>query len=176
LPKKGQKTPLETRLKQSMAALGKEKSPEHRAAMSDGRRGMKLSPSHRANISNSLTASYSEGRRTTGSRRTPEKKKMIRACRNMIHRCLAMRDTDKSRRTHELLGYSAQELVDHLSCLFEENMSWENYGFGDGKWVIDHIKPISRWSLESNLSEINALSNLRPMWWRKNLLKGAKEI
>ncbi len=69
------------------------------------------------------------------------------------------------------LGYSSNELANHLQLYFVEGMNWENFGTA---WHIDHTRPISSFSLDTLLSVINALSNLRPMWARENLSKGAK--
>jgi hypothetical protein len=49
-------------------------------------------------------------------------------------------------------------------------MSWSNYG----RWHIDHKKPISKFKDGSNISVINALSNLQPLWAKDNLSKGNK--
>jgi len=53
-------------------------------------------------------------------------------------------------------------------------MAWENYG----KWEIDHIKPIIAFVREGveDLSIINALSNLQPLWVYENRSKQGKYI
>ncbi|WP_214293962.1 hypothetical protein, partial [Escherichia coli] len=38
------------------------------------------------------------------------------------------------------LGYTTEDLNLHIESLFDDGMSWDNYGL----WVIDHILPISR--------------------------------
>ena len=51
-------------------------------------------------------------------------------------------------------------------------MSWDNYG----DWHIDHITPKSTFDL-SDPDEIRAcwsLPNLRPLWGKDNIRKGAK--
>lgn len=75
------------------------------------------------------------------------------------------------------VGYTKQELMDHLESLFDENMTWDNYGFYG--WHVDHIKPISSFDIKSNscpeFKKCWALSNLQPLWWIDNIKKGAKE-
>lgn len=70
------------------------------------------------------------------------------------------------------LGYSAQELVDHLSHLFKDGMSWDNYG----RWHVDHIKPCSLFDLSDPIqfSECWSLDNLQPLWRDDNIRKGAR--
>jgi 5-methylcytosine-specific restriction endonuclease McrA len=53
-------------------------------------------------------------------------------------------------------------------------MSWDNYGYGKGKWVIDHIIPLSS---AKNVDELHSLcyyTNLQPLSWEDNMLKGNK--
>lgn len=91
-------------------------------------------------------------------------------CCTVIARCLR----NKTDRTAELLGYSAEELRTHLEKHFEPGMSWENYGKGMDSWSIDHSRPITKFPATATLAEINALENLRPMWHRKNCAKKNK--
>lgn len=70
------------------------------------------------------------------------------------------------------LGYSPEDLVTHLSSLFDDGMSWENYG----KWHVDHIKPCASFDL-TDKDQFDAcwrLSNLQPLWASENIRKGAK--
>ncbi len=94
-------------------------------------------------------------------------RKMAQFCCSVIHRCLR----NKTDRTYTLLGYTAKELKSHLEKLFIDGMSWENYGKEEGQWSIDHIKPISKHSKDSTLSEINSLKNLQPLWHKENCSK-----
>ena len=91
--------------------------------------------------------------------------KVISFMRKSVLRCIK----NKNDRTHEILGYSKDELVFHIERQFQKNMSWENYG----KWHIDHIVPIG-FFLKSGIDDpkvINALTNLRPIWAHENLSK-----
>lgn len=73
--------------------------------------------------------------------------------------------------TWQLLGYSRQELMNHLERQFLPGMSWENYG----EWHVDHIQPLSSFRFTGrDCPEFKAawgLSNLRPLWARDNILK-----
>lgn len=92
--------------------------------------------------------------------------------RRIVHRVLRIIGTKKTTSSQNLLGYSAKELRAHLENQFLPGMSWETHG----AWHIDHIKPISAFIAEgiTDPKIINALSNLRPLWARDNLVKGAK--
>ena len=82
----------------------------------------------------------------------------------------------------EKLGIkSGQELRDHIEALWEEGMNWDNYGLGNGFWVVDHHIPIKYW--KNNFDLLNNLEiqrkcfgkeNLKPMWWVDNAHKAAK--
>lgn len=72
----------------------------------------------------------------------------------------------------ELVGYSVQDLSDHLASLFTEGMTFDNYG----EWHIDHRIPISWFSFtsveDSDFKACWALENLQPKWGPDNLKKG----
>ena len=78
----------------------------------------------------------------------------------------------------DMLGYTGQDLISHLESQFEHGMTWDNYGFGDDKWHIDHIIPIRAFNFSSPNDEdfvrCNALENLRPLWQKENLAKGGE--
>lgn len=79
-------------------------------------------------------------------------------------------------RMRELLGYGSEELRVHLERQFSCGMTWER--FMAGEIHIDHIVPVASFGIDSADSEdfraCWALSNLRPMWAKENLSKGAK--
>ena len=74
----------------------------------------------------------------------------------------------------DVIGYSIHDLKSHLERQFLRGMSWGNMG----EWHIDHIIPLSSFNFSSpNDPEIRrawALSNLRPLWARDNMMKHAK--
>jgi len=70
------------------------------------------------------------------------------------------------------LGYTPQQLKEHIQSKFLDGMSWDNYG----EWHIDHIVPQS-WlpfvSLEDeNFIKCWSLHNLQPLWAFDNISKG----
>ena len=84
----------------------------------------------------------------------------------------ALKGQMKQARTRELLGYTVEELRIHLESQFQEGMGWHNWSkYG---WHIDHVKPVSSFPVDASIKDINALQNLRPLWWRQNLLKSSR--
>lgn len=83
---------------------------------------------------------------------------------------------DWQKKTRDLLGYSAAELVPHLERQFLPGMSWENAG----AWHIDHIIPLSSFRItgpdDPAIRQAWALSNLRPLWRADNLKKHARVL
>jgi len=72
------------------------------------------------------------------------------------------------------LGYSIQELKEHLESQFDNHMSWDNYG---NYWHIDHVMPQSDFPYTSmedeNFKRCWELSNLRPLEAKQNMVDGA---
>ena len=91
----------------------------------------------------------------------------IIAWRSLLHRVIKQFGMKKEGRTIDILGYSATDFKSHISSLFEDGMSWENWG----TWHIDHIYPVSKFDKNTPASEVNALSNLQPLWAKDNLEK-----
>lgn len=73
----------------------------------------------------------------------------------------------------DLVGYSHDELKAHLERQFVKGMGWHNMS----EWHIDHIVPLSSFHIsgpdDPNLRRAWALTNLRPIWARDNIKKGA---
>lgn len=86
--------------------------------------------------------------------------------------------TNGSGTTFELLGYTIDDLMNHLEALFLPGMTWENYGLYG--WHIDHVRPLASFSYDSvddpEFREAWALSNLQPLWAQDNWSKGATFI
>lgn len=72
----------------------------------------------------------------------------------------------------DVVGYSLEELMEHLENLFTDGMSWGNYG----EWHIDHKVPRSWFAYESyedpEFLACWCLANLKPMWGAENISKG----
>lgn len=73
-------------------------------------------------------------------------------------------------------GFTVKELKSHLSSLFVEGMTWDNYG----KWEIDHIIPVSFFKYtttkDTEFKMCWRLENLQPLWAEDNRKKAAKII
>lgn len=84
----------------------------------------------------------------------------------------------KINKTFNILGYTAQDLVQHLESQFKPDMTWENHGT---LWHIDHIRPVASYyfydknlKLDENvIKECWSLDNLRPLYATENLKKGS---
>lgn len=72
------------------------------------------------------------------------------------------------------LGYTGADLKRHLERQFVKGMTWTNYG---KRWHIDHIIPLASFKItcidDPDFAAAWALTNLRPLWWKANVLKGA---
>ena len=91
----------------------------------------------------------------------------IIAWRRLLYRTLYYLRKEKESNTFNELKYTALELKEHIEKLWLDGMSWGNYG----KWEIDHIKPLTKWEINSLPCEVNALSNLQPLWKEDNIKK-----
>jgi hypothetical protein len=87
------------------------------------------------------------------------------------------------------LPYTMQELKEHLEKQFEPWMNWDNGGnyrldqwndndISTWKWQLDHIIPHSTFQYisieDQQFRDCWALSNLRPLSAKQNILKGKK--
>jgi len=87
----------------------------------------------------------------------------------------SLRDKKAGRRWETLVDYTLKDLMKHLESLFDENMTWENYG---SYWHIDHIKPRSFFKYTSSddqeFKKCWALENLQPLEKTANFRKNNK--
>lgn len=75
----------------------------------------------------------------------------------------------KSARTEQILGCTFDEFMAHIEKQFTKGMSWENRD----EWHIDHITPMASAESEHDVLALNHFTNLRPMWAKDNIAKGA---
>ena len=92
--------------------------------------------------------------------------RLTRATSLAIWRCL--KHSKGGRHWENLVGFSLEDLKEHLSSQFRDDMCWANYGT---VWEIDHIKPLSRCA---TFEEAWQLSNLQPLYCSDNRSKGNK--
>jgi hypothetical protein len=88
--------------------------------------------------------------------------------RNAIH------NNAKSKSSFELLGCTVDELKVHMEAQFKEGMTWANWGrFG---WHMDHIIPCASFDLSDPEQQKACFhyTNLQPLWYWENQLKGKK--
>ncbi len=91
----------------------------------------------------------------------------------------------------KFLPYTIVQLKDHLESQFKPWMSWENWGIYDPStwddndsatwtWQLDHIIPHSKFKYSSmeddEFRRCWALSNLRPLASKRNIMEGASRI
>jgi hypothetical protein len=95
------------------------------------------------------------------------RKKFRKMCEQHIRRFMNASGGCKTRHTHELLGYTPQQLQVHI-------LSHQDYEkCKDKVWHVDHIFPIKAFLDHGilDLKIINALENLRPMLGPENISK-----
>jgi len=96
--------------------------------------------------------------------------KLAKVLRSRIHS--AIRNRSKSGSAVKLLGCTIEELRVYIEKQFVEGMTWENWSqFG---WHLDHILPLSSFNLSDpdQLKKACHFTNLQPLWWRDNIIKG----
>jgi len=95
------------------------------------------------------------------------RKRFRKMCGQYIKRFMEATGQFKTRHTHELLGYTPQQLQEHI-------LNHPDYNaLKDEDWHVDHIMPIQAFLDHGilDLKVINALENLRPMKGFENLSK-----
>jgi hypothetical protein len=98
------------------------------------------------------------------------RKKFRKICGQNIYRFMQATNKKKTRSTHELLGYTPQDLQNHIL----NHPDYEKCK--SGVWHVDHIIPIQAF-IDHNILDlkiINALENLRPLAGPDNLSKADK--
>jgi hypothetical protein len=80
----------------------------------------------------------------------------------------------KAAKSETLLGCTYADYVRYLESKFQPGMTWDNYGFGEDKWNIDHILACASFDLAKPIEQHKCFhySNTQPMWQSENLAKG----
>lgn len=98
--------------------------------------------------------------------------------RDKIASCIrnSIKNGHKSSYVFNCTGYTIDELKVNLERQFTKKMTWDK--FLKGEIHIDHIIPISKFDMENqdDVKACWALSNIRPMWAKDNIAKGAKVL
>ena len=97
--------------------------------------------------------------------------KLIGNFRTAIYTVLKENNVKKFGHYFDILGYSQENLINHLENQFDDKMSWENYG----KWHVDHKLPITFFNFisieDEEFKKCWSLDNLQPMWGSENISK-----
>lgn len=89
---------------------------------------------------------------------------------------LRAQSSQKQYTLNEFLGCTPEFLRHWIEQQFRDGMTWDNWGLGDGKWHIDHIRPCASFDLTDPEQQKQCFhyTNLRPLWAIENLSKGGK--
>ncbi len=130
------------------------------------------------------TKKYRESHRKAINKRETEYQKQRRntninfklSFRLRIRLNTALKNNYKSGSAVNDLGCSVEKFKQYLESKFKPGMSWDLYGFGDNKWVIDHIIPLASFYLCNKHDLLKAVHyrNLQPLWSKDNLKKSNK--
>lgn len=93
----------------------------------------------------------------------------------------------KPQSVFKTLGCNMQEFIKYIEGMFVNNMTWDSYGTGPGKWELDHIEPLCSFDLMdiAQFTKASHYTNMQPIWhedhvaktvldFKKSLKKGAK--
>ena len=85
-----------------------------------------------------------------------------------------LREFVKGQRQFPGVGCTRDILVSHIESLWDDGMTWENYG----QWHIDHIMPCSSFDLmdPKQIAECFHYTNLQPLWAKENIMKSNKVV
>jgi len=91
--------------------------------------------------------------------------------------CHSLKGLKSGRSWESLVGYTIEDLVEHLESQFwkDENINWDNYG---SYWHVDHIRPKTSFNYkiaeDPEFKECWKLSNLQPLEAIANMKKSDK--
>lgn len=100
--------------------------------------------------------------------------KLTQVIRNRIRRGFRDRKMIGRPETVEMLGCTFQEAHTYIEARFKSGMTWENHGYGEGKWHLDHIHPLAAAEDKEGLIKLCHHTNLQPLWHQENIDKKDK--
>ena len=102
--------------------------------------------------------------------------KLISNFRTAIYQVLKESNVEKNKSYFDILGYTPEELINHLEKQFKDDMTWDNYGI----WHVDHKLPITSFDIQEmgdeEFMKCWCLDNLQPMWGEENIRKSNKSF
>jgi len=98
--------------------------------------------------------------------------KLIYRVRNRTKNAVRRKYFRKDFKYPDYIGCSREELKMHIESQFTEGMTWDK--FLAGEIHIDHIVPIGKAQTPEEIFKLSHYTNLRPLWAKDNLKKGAK--
>lgn len=100
--------------------------------------------------------------------------KLAKSVRRRLRNFLDNKGLDKKYKFSEYIGCSVETLKSHIEKQFELGMTWENHGFGDDKWHLDHRIALGNAQTEKQIYDLCYYKNLQPMWQKPNITKQKK--
>lgn len=101
--------------------------------------------------------------------------RLSQAGRDRRRHALKAQSANSAIRFIESLGCSISEYKKYLESKFQTGMTWANYGFGNGRWQIDEIRPCASFDLTDpeQYKQCFHYTNTQPLWACDNLKKGS---
>ena len=101
--------------------------------------------------------------------------RILNNLRSRLYYAFKSQGAKKCEHTTQLLGCSIDELKQHIRSQFLNGMTFDNYGKGNKKWSIDHIRPCSSFDLSDFEQQKLCFhhANLKPMWNLDNFSKNS---
>lgn len=93
-----------------------------------------------------------------------------------IYSALKTQNQIKLMRFNEYLGCTLDFFMRHIESRFLPNMTWDNWGRGEGMWHIDHVIPCAAFDLTDIEQQKKCFhyTNQQPLWEKLNLQKNSK--
>jgi hypothetical protein len=161
-------------------ALWEKYYKENKEALKAKRRVYDATPERIASLQayrGSVKERTNELRRARRKNPSP-RQKVEKVLRDRFHKVIVkMKSGIKHCSWRELVGCDLTFLKWYLEDNFLEGMSWENHGNGDGKWNIDHIRPLCTYDLMCLEEQKQAFhyTNVRPLWFIDNMRRKRKQ-
>ncbi len=99
--------------------------------------------------------------------------RLLKRLRSRTNSAIKLPGGEKAFKTLELLGCTIKDLKQYLESKFQLGMTWDNHGYGNDKWHIDHFRPCASFDLTDNEQQKICFhyTNLQPLWQQENFKK-----